>query len=209
MADYTLHCFLESGNSYKPALMLQLTQSSWQAQWVDFFNGGNRTPEFRALNPMGEVPVLIDHTEDDLVLTQSGVMLYHIAKKTAQFMPETPAEEREVMRWMLFDNHKLTGNLATWRFMHKFMKKEGEPVTEFLKGRTMNALKIVERHLGEHDWLAGTRPTIADISACGYLFWPDDVGLDWKDFPAIDKWLERIQNLENWASPEDILPTGS
>jgi len=91
--------------------------------------------------------------------------------------------------------------------MHKFMKKEGEPVTEFLKGRTMNAVKVLERHLANADWLATSKPTIADISACGYLFWPDHVGLDWNEFPAIEKWLERIKNLENWASPEDILPS--
>ena len=57
---------------------------------------------------MGEVPMLIDHTEGDLVLSQSGVMLWHLAKKLGRFGPQNDAEEREIMRWILFDNHKLT-----------------------------------------------------------------------------------------------------
>ncbi|MCH8168127.1 MAG: glutathione S-transferase N-terminal domain-containing protein, partial [Proteobacteria bacterium] len=58
MTEYRLHCFAQSGNSYKVALMLQLAGADWAPVFVDFFNGENRSPEFRALNPMGEVPVL-------------------------------------------------------------------------------------------------------------------------------------------------------
>ena len=208
MAEYVLTCFDKSGNSYKAALMLQLTGCDWQPQWVDFFNGAQRTPEYRAINEMGEVPVLVDHTEGDLTLSQTGVILYHLAGKTGMFKPETPQEEREVLRWILFDNHKLTGYISIWRFLRRFLNKGGDPETEFLKGRAIAALKIVERHLQKQDWLALDRPTIADISACGYLFWPDHVDLDWSQFPSINAWLKRIQSLENWAAPEDIVPSG-
>ncbi len=55
-----LYCFGESGNAYKAALALTLTDMEWEPVFVDFFNGETRTPEFRALNEMGEVPVLVD-----------------------------------------------------------------------------------------------------------------------------------------------------
>ena len=209
MADYTLHCFLESGNSYKPALMLELSGCDWHAEWVDFIKGGaHRSPEFLAMNSMGEVPVLVDHTEGDLVISQSGVMLYHLAKKTGQFAPETPDEEREVMRWILFDNHKLTGMLAPYRFMHKFMGKGETEAAQFCKGRMTSAFKTLNHHLNGRDWVAADRPTIADISMCGYLFWPQHFDTDWADFPHIDAWLKRIAGLSGYKSPEDILPTG-
>ena len=208
MADYTLHCFVESGNAYKAALMLQLTGCDWQPQWVDFFNGAQRTPEYRAINEMGEVPVLVDHTEGDLTLSQTGVILYHLAGKTGMFKPETPQEEREVLRWILWDNHKLTSYIATYRFLVRFAGKEGSPEAEFMKGRAISAIKVFERHLTGRDWVAADRPTIADISCAGYLFWPDHYGMDWKDFPAIAAWTERLKTLKNWAAPEAILPSG-
>ena len=78
MADYQLYCFAQSGNAYKPALMLNLCGADWTPRFVDFFNGETRTEAFRAINPMGEVPVL-DH--GGKVLTQSGIMLDYLAEK--------------------------------------------------------------------------------------------------------------------------------
>ncbi|MCB1386938.1 MAG: glutathione S-transferase C-terminal domain-containing protein [Nitratireductor sp.] len=207
MADYTLHCFLESGNSYKPALMLTLAGCNWQPSWVDYFQGAHRTPEYRALNEMGEVPVLIDHTENDLTLSQSGVILYHLAGKTGKFMPETPQEEREVLRWILFDNHKLTGYISVFRFLNRFLGKGDTAEGQFMKGRMISALKTLNHHMSGRDWVAADRPTIADISLCGYLFWPDHYDTDWADYPYIGAWLERIRTLDNWAAPEALLPT--
>lgn len=207
MADYTLKCFVESGNAYKAALMLQLSDANWQAEWVDFFNGVTRKDDYRETNVMGEVPVLVDHTQDDFTLSQSGAILLHLGDRFPLYVPENRRDELEMMRWMFFDNHKLTSYVATYRFMSKFMKKEGEPETEFLKARAMAALKVLETHLSTHDWAAAGKPTLADISMCGYLFWPDHIGVTWDDYPAIKAWLSRITNLKHWASPEDLLPS--
>ncbi|GIL02424.1 MAG: glutathione S-transferase [Alphaproteobacteria bacterium] len=208
MADYSLYCFVQSGNAYKAALMLRLTGRDWQPVWVDFFNGGTRTPQYRAINEMGEVPVLVDHGEGDLTLSQSGVILHHLADRTGRFGPQTGAEQREVLRWMLWDNHKLTSYIATYRFLRKFAGKEGAPETEFMKGRALAALKLFEGHMAGRDWVAADRPTIADISCCGYLFWPADFGADWHDYPGIAAWLDRIRTLDDWAPPEALLPSG-
>ena len=87
-----LYCFGESGNAYKCALALTPTGQDWEPVFVDFFNGETRSPAFRALNPMGEVPVLVD---GDTVLTQSGVILDYISSKTGQLGGRSAAERRE------------------------------------------------------------------------------------------------------------------
>ena len=207
MSDYTLHCMLESGNAYKPALMMELCGADWQAKWVNFFNGAHKSEEFLALNAMGEVPTLIDHTQNDLVLSQSGVMLYHLAGKHGQFGPQTDEEEREVLRWILFDNHKLTGNVSTFRVLHHFQKKTDGEAAQFTRARMNMALDTLNTHLKDRNWVAADRATIADISLCGYLFWPDHFDTDWNDYPAIAAWLARIEELPNYKKPEDILPS--
>jgi len=208
MADYTLKCFVESGNAYKAALMLQLCEADWKAEWVDFFNGENRTEGFRNLNVMGEVPVLIDHTQHDKSFSQSSVILMHLADRFKKFVPEERADELEMMRWMFFDNHKLTSYVATYRFMSKFLKKEGDPETEFLKGRMLTALNTLNDHLAGRDWIATNAMTLADISICGYLFWPNHFNVTWDDYRNIEAWLIRIQEQPNWAAPEVLLPAG-
>jgi glutathione S-transferase len=102
MAEYKLHCFTESGNAYKVALMLQLTGTPWELRFVDFFKGEARSPEFLKLNEMGEVPVL-EHAGRSR--TQSGVILTYLSRELGRF---GAADEEEQLRWLFFDNHKFT-----------------------------------------------------------------------------------------------------
>ncbi len=200
-----LHCFGESGNAYKVALMLTLTGQDWRPVYVDFFNGATRTPEFRKLNEMGEVPVLVDEGE---VLTQSGNILYHLVGKTGQMGGATPAEQKEAWRWVLWDNHKLSGQAGTSRFLSNFLAPEKRPegVIPFLQGRLKAAYAVLDRHLDDRDWIVGKGPTVADLSCCGYLYYPEPFGFSRADWPAIDAWLNRIAALPGWKHPYDLMP---
>ena len=200
---YTLHCFAQSGNAYKAALMLNLCSADWDPVFVDFFNGGARSEEYQALNEMGEVPTLV---AKNLVISQSGVILDYLSDAFEQFDANSVPEHREVLRWMLFDNHKLTGNISTLRYIRQFTDQAENDVTAFLHARAKAALGILERRLTTSEFVAGNEATIADISCCGYLFWPDEIGFSWSDFPAIDAWLERIKQLPGWVHPYELMP---
>jgi glutathione S-transferase len=203
MAEYLLYGFAQSGNAYKAALMLQLCGADWAPRFVDYFNGETRSPAYRAINVMGEVPVL-EH--GGRRLTQSGVILDYLAERLGRFGAADGDERREILRWLLWDNHKLTSYTATLRFMLTFTKTGETPVTEFLRGRMRTALAVLEQHLGGRDFALGGKPTIADISMCGYLFWPEEIGVDWADYPGIKGWLARIAALSNWVHPYRLLP---
>ena len=86
MADYELYCFAQSGNAYRAALMLNLIGADWEPVYVDFFKGETRTPQYRGeINEMGEAPVLI---QGDKKLTQSGVILNYLAKRSGAYLPK-------------------------------------------------------------------------------------------------------------------------
>ncbi len=183
--------------------MLNLCSADWEPKLVDFFNGATRTDEYRALNEMGEVPTLVAR---DLTLSQSGVILDYLADTFEQFdAPSVPAH-REVLRWILFDNHKLTGNIAPLRFLRQFTDQGENEVTAFLHKRASAALRVLEANLSNSQFVVGDEPTIADISLCGYLFWPEEIGFSWSDFPHIAAWLERIKLLPGWVHPYELMP---
>src|SRR5450432_2469631 len=77
-SEYTLHCFAQSGNCYKVALALELAGADWTPRFVDYFGGETRTPAYRAINVMGEAP-LLEHR--GARIAQSGVILDYIAEK--------------------------------------------------------------------------------------------------------------------------------
>jgi glutathione S-transferase len=200
-----LYCFGESGNAYKVALALTLAELEWEPVFVDFFNGEARKPEFLKINEMGEVPVLVD---GDLTLSQSGVMLDYISSKTGKLGGRSAAERREVLRWMFWDNHKLSGQIGTTRFLSNFLAPEKRPegVIPFLQGRLKSAYTVLDRHLAGRDWIVGNQPTIADLSCCGYLYYPEPFGFSRADWPNMDAWLGRIAALPGWQHPYDMMP---
>ena len=202
-----LHCFGESGHSYKAALALELGPLNWEPVFVDFFNGAARSDAYREINPMGEAPVLID---GNVSLTQSGAIQSYLTEKTGVFGGETPEEEREVLRWILWDNHKLSSQAGTVRFLMNFLPEEKRPqeVIGFLQGRLQAALKVLEAHLTQRDWIAGRSVTNADLTCCGYLFFEEPFGFTRSDWPAIDAWLARIESLPGWKHPYDLMPRG-
>jgi len=206
MSAYELYCFKESGNAYKTALMLELTGTAWSPIWVDFFNGETRSAKYREdVNEMGEVPVLL---KGSTKLSQSGVILNFLAEESGQYGGQNAQEKQEILRWILFDNHKLTGYTATYRFMTNFMEGADKAVTDFLAGRMHGAFKVLNSHLEAQDFAIGAAPTIADFSMCGYLFYPEEFGVTWeKQYPAIGAWLQRISTLQGWKHPYDILPS--
>jgi glutathione S-transferase len=203
MSEYTLHCFAQSGNAYKPALALQLAGADWTPRFVDYFNGATRTPAYRSINVMGEVPVL-EHGE--LRLAQSGVILDYLAETLGRFGPADAAERREVLRWLLFDNHKLTSYTATCRFMRTFAKDPDPAVQAEFRRRAEAAWTILSEHLAGRRYVVGDRLTIADLSLCGYLYWPEEIGVDWNVYPSIRDWLERIRAEPRWVHPYELMP---
>ena len=203
MADYTLYCFAQSGNAYKPALALELAGADWAPRFVDFFNGETRTPAYREINVMGEVPVL-EH--DGQRLSQSGVILDYLAGSLGKFGPAGDAERREILRWLLWDNHKLTSYTATYRFLRMFTKDTDPAVLEVFRKRAEAAWGVLDAHVAGRRYVVADRLTIADLSLCGYLFFADEIGVDWAAYPGIRGWLERIQSQPRWAHPYKLMP---
>lgn len=200
-----LYCMGESGNAYKAALPLALSGLDWRPVYVDFFNGETRGEAFRKLNPMGEVPVLVDGDE---VITQSGLIQMHVTDKTGKFGGATAAEARDIMRWVLWDNHKLSSQAGMTRFLMNFLpeEKRNADVIAFAQGRLAAAYAVLNAHLDGRDWIVGGGPSNADFSCCGYLFYPEPFGFDRAEWPAIDRWLSQIEALPGWRHPYDLMP---
>ena len=208
MADYELYCFAQSGNAYRVALMLNLIGADWRPVFVDFFEKGSpRTKEYRdTINEMGEVPVLVHGARK---LSQSGVILTYLAERSRKFLPRTEDAQREVLRWILFDNQKVNGYLGPYRFLRNFARPPGHPaVMEFLKSRLDNTLGILDKRLAKGDFVVGADPTIADLSLVGYLYYPaEEFGFDIAGtHKNIAAWLGRIRALPGWAYPYDLMP---
>ena len=206
MPTYRLHYFPESGNSYKLALMLTLCGETFEPVWTDFGGGVTRTPEWRAsVNEMGEIPVL---EEDGVRLTQTAPLLLKLAEQYGRFGAGNAEEQYELLRWLFWDNHKLTGYMATYRFLRTFTPSADPHLLDYFRKRVDDFLSILEKHLEENAFAIGARPTVADFSMMAYLHYPaDETGYDFAaSHPAVHAWLDRIAALPGWKPAYDLLP---
>ncbi len=206
MPAYRLHYFPESGNSYKLALMLTFCEQPFELLWTNFFAGTTQTPQWRTVyNAMGEVPVLEDGAEK---LTQTGAILPLLAARHGRLGPQDERQRFEFMRWLMWDNHKLTSYTATYRYYFAFDRSLDPAVLAFQRSRMLSALGILDLHLRDRAYVVGDVPSIVDLSMCGYLFFPsEELGVDLTtSYPAIASWLERLSGLPGWRTPYDLLP---
>jgi glutathione S-transferase len=154
---------------------------------------------------MGEIPVL---EEDGQALTQTGPILLRLAEKFGRFQGADAAARYEVLRWLFWDNQKLSGFMAMYRYRRAFTPSTDAKVLDFMRRRVDDFLDIIERRFEAQPFIAGDAPTVADLSMTGYLAFPKhEAGYDLAvSHPAVHAWLQRIAALPGWMAPYDLLP---
>jgi glutathione S-transferase len=209
MARYKLYCVGASGNAYKVALYLNCAGLDWEPEGVDFAGGQTRDADWRAAtNALGEVPVL---EVQGRRMSQSGAILFWLAETIGRFAPANADQRFEAMRWILFDNHKFTGNLSAYRVQYSMTPQPASPaVLAFLKARLESAFAITEKHLTDRPFMLGDQPTIVDFSMAGYIYYPpEETGIELElAFPAINAWRQRLASLPGWKPPYELMPVG-
>ena len=186
--------------------MLTLCGERFEPVWTDFGAGVTWTPAWRrAVNAMGEIPVL---EEDDRRLTQTGPILLGLAERFGRLAGRDAEERFEVLRWLFWDNQKLSGFMASYRFLRTFTRDADPAVLRWQRRRVDDFLSIIEAQVEGRPFVTGDDPTIADLSLCAYLSFPaDETGYDLPStHPNTAAWLERIAALPGWKAPYDLLP---
>lgn len=196
-----LYDFLESGNGYKVRLMLKFLELPYELILKDILKGETRTEDFLSINPNGRIPAL--QLDDGRCLAESNAILFYLAEGTP-FLPDDKFERAEVLQWMFFEQYSHEPYLAVVRFWKNFItmtqEQEAQLPARFEGG--LAALKVMEGHLQDRDWFVGDRASIADIALYPYTHMSPAGGFNLSDYPAINRWMERIQTLPGYDTIE-------
>ena len=182
-----------SRNGYKVVLLLNHLGIPFERVEIDIFTGGSRTPAYLAKNPAGKIPAL--ELEDGTVLGESGAILFYLAEGTP-YLPEDRLERAQVLRWICFEQNAHETSIAEARFIkiHPELNEARKGnILEEKQRRGHAALKIMEAHLGRHDFFAAGRYTIADMALYGYTSVAQEGGIETASYPAIQAWMKRIE----------------
>ena len=195
----TLYGAPVSGNAYKVRLLLSLIGVEFEEIDVDLMAGGNRTGSFLALNPRGQIPVLVD---GGVTVWDSQAILVYLARRYGEaWLPVDPAPMAEVMQWLAVSENELLFGLARARAVLHF-GRDFDLAASQAYGRA--GLKVLEQRLADNEWLAAGRPTIADVACMPYVALSRMGGISLDDRPAVGAWIDRIRALPGFIAMEGI-----
>jgi glutathione S-transferase len=196
---YTLYSMQRSGNCYKVRLTLAQLGIAYRRVEIDILKGESRTPAFLAMNPSGHVPLL--EVATNRYLPESNAILWYIAGGSV-LAPEDRIDRAEALQWMFFEQHSLEPNLGAAWFWLTLVKGGRELQSHAIEDWMENgyqALGVMEKHLGVHEFFAAGHYTIADIALYAYTHCAHESGFDLAAFPALRAWLARVA-----AQPDHI-----
>ena len=190
-----LHEYSASGNCYKVRLTAAHLGFPIERREYDILKGETRTPEFLAnVNANGRIPVL---QIGDRFMPESNAAIFYLAEGSALIRSER-FDRADMLRWMFWEQYNHEPNVATLRFWLAYVGED--KLTDAQRAlipakRTAgeDALRLMDEHLSEHEWLAGAQFSLADIALYAYTHVAEEGGgFSLGSFPAVQRWLDRV-----------------
>ena len=190
-----LYMSQNSGNAYKPRLLLSMLDVQYDQAIVDVRAGEHKKEPYLKLNPRGQVPALEDGGR---VFWGSTACLTYIARKHGgdKWLPTDPAAAAEVMQWLELAQNELHYGLQWARGNKTGIRKVGS-YDEYY-GYGTNGLAVLEQRLKGNQWLALDRPTVADVACYPYVAVSPEGGFKLEDYPGVTAWVKRFEALPGW-----------
>jgi len=182
----------DSGNCYKPRMLLANLGLPFRIVDMDTNRGETRAADYLARNPNGKVPLL--EFDDGRVLGESNAILLHLAEGTA-FLPDAAFDRAKVYEWLFFEQYSHEPAIAVRRSLSIYPARRAQATPERmaeLLDAGNKALSVMEDRLSEADWLAGESCSVADMALYAYTHMAGEGGFDLTVYPGITAWLQRV-----------------
>lgn len=185
-----------SGHAHRAHMLLSILELDFELISVDLPAGEHQQPEFLALNPFGQIPVLVD---GETVISDSNAILVYLATvydRKQQWLPQSPILRANIEQFLSLAAHRLAGSIAKLRAANLFNRSiDAAPLTL----EAYKLLKQLDSYQHGRQWLVGTKPTIADLALYSYIKLAPEGDISLADYPAIETWLKRVEKLPGFV----------
>ena len=201
----TLYDFVLSGSCYKVRLLLNILKVSCERIPVDFLGKEHKTERFLKLSPLGELPVLED---GDVRLRDAQSILVYIARqydRSNTWFPDAPESMGRIMQWLSFGGNELMAASGA-RLVRMLNYPFDLPA---LQARAIAALRILEAHLSDREFLELGHPTIGDIACFPHVAMAGEAGIELKPYSNILRWIDRVRQIPGFIPMPGIPMVGA
>jgi glutathione S-transferase len=179
-----------SGNCLKVKWVAERLRIPYRWIQTEVMKAQSRTPEFLALSPAGQVPLVV--LEDGRPLAQSGAIILHLAEGS-DLIPKDAYQRARMMEWMFWEQNNHEPYIAVARFQRFLLGKPASEIDPKLMDRGNAALARMELQLASTPFLLGEAVTLADVALVAYTRVAHDGGFDLGAYPAVKAWVARVE----------------
>ncbi|MGH6943139.1 MAG: glutathione binding-like protein, partial [Geminicoccaceae bacterium] len=162
---------------------------------VDIGAGDQFAPEFLEISPNNKMPALVDGGGPDgepISVFESGAILIYLAEKTGKLLPREPRERYGVLQWLMFQMGSVGPMLGQAHHFLRYAPEDIPYAQNRYRHEAQRIYGVIDRRLGESDYVAGGAYTIADIAIWPWTRFPERQGVERAEYPNFVRWFEEI-----------------
>lgn len=179
-----------SGNCLKVKFVADLLGIPHDWAEISVLNKETRTPQFLAMNPAGQVPVV--RFADGRTLAQSNAIMLYLAEGS-ELIPKDAFERAQMFQWLFWEQYSHETAVAVLRFQKFYLKKSDDEIDPNLRPRCLRVLTLMDEHLEDRHYFVGKKLSLADIALVAYTRFSHEAGIALKDYPAVAHWVRRVE----------------
>ncbi|MBD3761310.1 MAG: glutathione S-transferase family protein [Rhizorhabdus sp.] len=183
-----------SGNCLKVKWVADLRGLPYRWIETSVLAGDTRTPDYLAMNPAGQVPLV--RFDDGRTLAQSNAIMLAFAEGS-NLIPEDGYLRAKMYEWLFWEQYSHEPYVAVARFHVHYLGKTVAELDPKIVERGNGALKLLDDSVAGRDFLVGDRLTLADIALVAYSRVADEGGFALGDYPALQRWIARVEQAAN------------
>ena len=182
-------------NGYKPVIFLEEADIPYDLTVIDFAKREQKAPDYVKLNPNGRIPTIVDRSNGDFAVFESGAILWYLAEKYGQFLPSDVNARSETLQWLMFQMGGIGPMMGQAMYFQRIAAPNGQDIPfaiERYVNESRRLLEVLNTRLEGREWLAGDEYTVADMAtypwARAYVWAKTSIeGLD-----NLNAWFDRL-----------------
>mgnify|MGYP000545439342 CR=1 FL=1 len=175
-------------NGHKVSCTLEALGLEYETKFINISEGEQHAPEFRAINPNGRIPAIIDRDNDDIAIFESGAIMVYLAEKTGKLMPTDIKGRAQVMQWLMFQMGGVGPMMGQANVFYRYFPEKIQPAIDRYQNECRRLFEVLDTRLGESEWLADDY-SIADIANWCWVRTYRWSGVSRDGLENLDRWL--------------------
>jgi GSH-dependent disulfide-bond oxidoreductase len=182
-------------NGHKASIMLEETGLDYRVHPVDIANDEQFAPEYEAINPNGKIPAIVDQEGpggEPFTVFESGAILIYLAEKTSRLLSPEPRERSRTIQWLMFQVGGIGPMFGQAQHFRRFAPKPVPYAIERYSREAVRLYQVLDKRLGDSEFLAGSGYSIADIASFPWVARHDWQGVSLADHTHVRRWLATV-----------------